>query len=129
MIAFLGTALYFLFEATAALSSGDGERTNKVDLYFGVFISQESAFDFSGFIPPLELGVDVLPHMRILAHTRMGRPIRVWANIMSHTRMGVPYEYACMIVHSCTTCTPGINFYLLTKYYIVYYKNIITLYS
>lgn len=60
MIAFLGTALYFLFEATAALSSGDGEQTNKVDLFFGVFISQESAFDFSGFIPPLELGVDTI---------------------------------------------------------------------
>ena len=58
----------------------------------------------------------VLPHMRILSHTRMGRPIRVWDNIMSHTRMGVPYEYSCMIIHSYTTCTPGINFCLLTKY-------------
>ena len=60
----------------------------------------------------------VLPHMRILAHTRMGRPLRVWDNIMSHiyTRMGVPYEYVCMIVHGYTTCTPGINFCLLTKY-------------
>ena len=27
---------------------------------------------------------DVLPHMRILAHTRMGRPIRVW---------DIPYAY------------------------------------
>ena len=52
----------------------------------------------------------VLPHMRILAHTRMGYPVRVWANIMSHTRMGVPYEYACMILHSYATCTAGINF-------------------
>ena len=29
----------------------------------------------------------VLPHMRIfciLAHTRMGYPVRIWANIMSH---------------------------------------------
>ena len=26
-------------------------------LYFGVFISRETDFDFSGFIPPLELGV------------------------------------------------------------------------
>ena len=60
MIAFLVAALYFLFEAAAALSSGDGEQANKVDLYFGVFISQESAFDFSGFIPPLELGVDTI---------------------------------------------------------------------
>ena len=52
----------------------------------------------------------VLPHMRIilLAHTRMGYPVRVWDNIMSHTRMGVPYEYACMIIRSYTTCTPGI---------------------
>ena len=47
----------------------------------------------------------VLPHMRILSHTRMGYPVRVWDNIMSHTRMGVPYEYACIIVHSYTTCT------------------------
>ena len=30
---------------------------SNVTLYFGVFISQESDFDFSGFIPPLELGV------------------------------------------------------------------------
>ena len=52
--------------------------------------------------------VSVLPHMCISAHTRMGYPVRVWANIMSHTRMGVPYEYACMIIHSYTTCTPGI---------------------
>ena len=47
---------------------------------------------------------------------RMGYPVCVWANIMSHTRMGVPYKYACMIVHSYTMCTPGINFCLLTKY-------------
>ena len=58
----------------------------------------------------------VLPHMRILAHTRMGYPVSVWDKIMSHTRMGVPYEYACMIIHSYTTCTPGINFCLLSKY-------------
>ena len=48
--------------------------------------------------------------MRMLAHTHMGYPLRVWANIMSHTRMGVPYEYACMIIRSYTTCTPGVNF-------------------
>ena len=63
--------------------------------------------------------VIVLPHMRILAHTRMGRPIRVWDNIMSsHTRMGVPYEYTCMIVYSYTihALHAGINFCLLTKY-------------
>ena len=59
---------------------------------------------------------DILPHMRILAHTRMGCPIRVWANIISHTRMGVPYKYACIIIHSYTTCTPGVNFGLLTNY-------------
>ena len=66
--------------------------------------------DFSLF------GSYVLPHMRILAHMRMGCPIRVWDNIMSHTRMGVPYEYACIIIHSYTTCTTDINFCLLTKY-------------
>ena len=44
---------------------------------------------------------DVLPHMRISAHsdaygtshTRMGYPVRVWVNIIPRTRMGVPYEY------------------------------------
>ena len=30
------------------------------NLYFGVFISQDSDFDFSGFIPPLQLGVDTI---------------------------------------------------------------------
>ena len=52
------------------------------------------------------------------SHTCMGYPVRVWDNtcIMSHTRMGVPHEYACMIVHSYATCTPGIKFCLLTKY-------------
>ena len=62
----------------------------------------------------------ILAHMCILAHTRMGRPIRtrmgypvrVWAYIMSHTRMGVPYDYACMIIRSYTTCTPDVNFCL-----------------
>ena len=39
------------------LSSSSGE-PDKHPLYFGVFISQESDFDFSGFIPPLELGVE-----------------------------------------------------------------------
>ena len=41
--------------------------------------------------------ITVLPHMRILAHTRMGRPMRVWdipyaymGDIMSHARMGYP---------------------------------------
>ena len=36
-------------------SSGQSENQS---LYFGVFISQESDFDFSGFIPPLQLGVE-----------------------------------------------------------------------
>ena len=43
----------------------------------------------------------VLPHMRMLAHTRIGRPmhtrmgypIRVWDIALPHTRMGVRYEY------------------------------------
>ena len=37
---------------------------------------------------------DVLPHMRMLAHTRIGRPIRVWG--IPYTRMGhsiAPYAY------------------------------------
>ena len=38
-------------------SSSGQESENQSTLYFGVFISQESDFDFSGFIPPLELGV------------------------------------------------------------------------
>ena len=42
------------------------------------------------------VGGTVLPRMRITAHTRMGRPIRVWDNAVSHTRMGVPYEYTRM---------------------------------
>ena len=50
------------------------------------------------------------------SHTCMGYPVCIWANIMSHTHMGVPYEYACIIIHSYTTCTPGVNFCLLTKY-------------
>ena len=40
--------------------SGDDKQVTVTDLYFGVFISQESAFDFSGFRPPLELGVDTI---------------------------------------------------------------------
>ena len=56
------------------------------------------------------------PYAYGASHTRMGYTVRVWANIMSHTHMGVPYEYACMIIRSYTTCTPGVNFGLLTKY-------------
>lgn len=33
---------------------------NRSNLYFGVFISQDSDFDFSGFIPPLEWGVKTI---------------------------------------------------------------------
>ena len=40
--------------------------------------------------------------------TRMGYPVRVWANIKSHTRMGVPYEYACMIIRSILHVGPGL---------------------
>ena len=32
--------------------------------------------------------IDVLPHMRILSHTRMGRPIRVW---------DIPYAYGTIL--------------------------------
>ena len=38
-----------------------------------------------------------VPYAYGTSHTRMGYPVRVWANMMSHTRMGVPYEYACII--------------------------------
>ena len=34
------------------------------------------------------VNVAVLPHMRILAHTRMGRPIRVW---------DIPYVYGTVL--------------------------------
>ena len=49
--------LSFLF-GVAIVSSLD--TTHKSNLYFGVFISRESEFDFSGFIPPLELGVKTI---------------------------------------------------------------------
>ena len=49
--------LCYLFGLIVAASSGV---TNNSNLHFGVFISQESDFDFSGFIPPLELGVDTI---------------------------------------------------------------------
>lgn len=47
--------LCFLFGVTT-ISSG----ANRSDLYFGVFISQRVGFDFSGFIPTLELGVETI---------------------------------------------------------------------
>ena len=52
--------------------------------------------------------ISVPPHMHILAQ---GYPEHVWDNIMSHMHMGVQYKYTCMIMHSYTTYTPGINFY------------------
>jgi len=52
---YLGT-LYFFFGVTSA-QNNNSQLNN---LYFGVFISQDTAFDFSGFIPPLELGVSTI---------------------------------------------------------------------
>ena len=51
--------LCFLFGISLIPSSGvlHDNSTQNSTLYFGVFISRESDFDFSGFIPPLELGV------------------------------------------------------------------------
>ena len=57
-----GILFCFLFLTSGVESSSgdhDGEKA-AADLYFGVFISQESTFDFSGFLPPLELGVDTI---------------------------------------------------------------------
>ena len=57
----------------------------------------------------------VLPHMRILAHTRMGRPIcvysygtpiRVWDNILSHMSI---YLHVLFLYRSLDTA--GINRY------------------
>lgn len=49
---------YFLLVYVVTVVSSLGvTTTSNSSLYFGVFISQESEFDFSGFIPPLELGV------------------------------------------------------------------------
>ena len=91
------------------------------DPYFDcqVYIGQSCSAPYA-YIGPQAYGT---------SHTSMGYPVRIWANIMYHTRMGIPYEYACMIVHSYTTCTPGITFCLLTKYQIVYYKNHLHSYS
>ena len=61
------------------------------------------------------IGVAVLPHMRILAHTRMGRPIcvysygtpiRVWDNILSHMSI----LFACFISYR-SLHTAAINKY------------------
>ena len=41
----------------AVMSSRVRAENSNVTLYLGVFVSQVSDFDFSGFIPPLELGV------------------------------------------------------------------------
>ena len=51
--------LYLLFGITVVPASSGVTYRNST-LYFGVFISQESEFDFSGFIPPLELGVKTI---------------------------------------------------------------------
>ena len=51
--------LCFLFGLIASTASSDALDDNST-LYFGVFISQESDFDFSGFRPPLELGVKTI---------------------------------------------------------------------
>ena len=41
------------------------------------------------YVRVASIGGSVLPHMRILAHTRMGRPIRVWDNIRIWGRTAV----------------------------------------
>ena len=48
--------LHFLLGMDVVISTSSGDNP-AYTLYFGVFISQGSDFDFSGFIPPLELGV------------------------------------------------------------------------
>lgn len=50
----------FLFAATRVSSVAVIDNKSNFTLYFGVFISQESEFDFSGFIPPLELGIETI---------------------------------------------------------------------
>ena len=50
----LGILCFLSGVGTVVSSSGQPENQS---LYFGVFISQETNFDFSGFIPHLELGV------------------------------------------------------------------------
>ena len=53
--------IYLLFGVLFTVSSSPGDAVEQQEnLYFGVFISQDSAFDFSGFIPPLELGVETI---------------------------------------------------------------------
>ena len=58
--------LSFLFGVAVIVASGVSGDNNTDTLYFGVFISQESDFDFSGFIPPLELGVDTINNGTVL---------------------------------------------------------------
>ena len=55
---YLGILFALFGVGMVPLSSGQG--SGQSPLYFGVFISQESDFDFSGFIPPLQLGVQTI---------------------------------------------------------------------
>ena len=51
---------FFVIVVVSNIMPLGGVTAEKSNLYFGVFISQESDFDFSGFIPPLEWGVDTI---------------------------------------------------------------------
>ena len=75
--------LCFLFGVTT-LSTG----VNRTDLYFGVFISQRVGFDFSGFIPPLELGVETINNSTCLKD--------YFINYLPIANGKVKYYYACM---------------------------------
>ena len=58
--AYLGILCFLFGTSLIPSSSGDNSTAQNSTLYFGVFISRESDFDFSGFIPPLELGVQTI---------------------------------------------------------------------
>ena len=49
--------LYCLLGVDKVVSESSGDHPLSSPLYFGVFLSQGTNFDFSGVIPPLELGV------------------------------------------------------------------------
>ena len=51
---------FFVIVVVSNIMPGGVTAEKSNQLYFGVFISQESDFDFSGFIPPLEWGVDTI---------------------------------------------------------------------
>ena len=55
-----GLLRFFFVNVVVSIVMPGGVTAEKSNLYFGVFISQESDFDFSGFIPPLEWGVDTI---------------------------------------------------------------------